>query len=72
MITYNSLLNSSRKLISYGAMITSVKVPSKLGEVADVALGFDSMEGKSITSFRKAESDIVCREHWMSSTQDSG
>lgn len=33
------------KVISYGAMITSVKVPSKTGEIADVALGFDTIEG---------------------------
>lgn len=26
-------------------MITSVKMPSKTGEIADVALGFDSIEG---------------------------
>lgn len=33
-------------MISYGAMITSVKVPSRTGEIADVALGFDSIEGE--------------------------
>lgn len=27
-------------------MITSVKVPSKTGEIADVALGFDSIDGE--------------------------
>lgn len=34
------------QLISYGAMITSLKFPGKNGDVADVALGFDSIEGK--------------------------
>ncbi|KAG5672726.1 hypothetical protein PVAND_002827 [Polypedilum vanderplanki] len=33
------------QLISYGAMITSCKIPSKSGEVADIVLGFDSIEG---------------------------
>lgn len=27
-------------------MITSVKVPSKSGEIADVALGFDTIDGE--------------------------
>jgi hypothetical protein len=27
-------------------MITSVKVPSKSGEIADIALGFDTIEGE--------------------------
>lgn len=43
-IDNESLLNL--QLISYGAMITSVKVPSKTGEIADVALGFDSIDGE--------------------------
>lgn len=29
-------------------MITSVKVPNKSGEIADVALGFDNIEGKNV------------------------
>jgi hypothetical protein len=33
------------QIISYGAMIHSVKLPSKSGEIADIALGFDSMDG---------------------------
>lgn len=47
------------KVISYGAMITSVNVPSKTGEIADVALGFDTIEGT------KAEIriDIKCQVH---------
>lgn len=44
-------------------MITSVKVPSKTGEVADVALGFDSMEGKFHQSFHQVQFDIVLQEH---------
>lgn len=36
----------SLQLISYGAMITSFKFSSKTGEVADIALGFDNIEGK--------------------------
>lgn len=34
------------QLLSYGAMIHSVKVPSKTGEIADVALGFDTIDGE--------------------------
>lgn len=36
------------KIISYGAMITSVKMPSKSGEIADVALGYEDIEGKKL------------------------
>ncbi|CAG9808621.1 unnamed protein product [Chironomus riparius] len=35
----------SVQIISYGAMITSCKLPSKTGEIVDIALGFDSIEG---------------------------
>jgi aldose 1-epimerase len=33
------------KAISYGAIITSIRVPDRTGAVADVALGFDSLPG---------------------------
>lgn len=36
------------KVISYGAMIYSVKVPSKTGDIADVALGYDTIEGMKL------------------------
>ncbi|MDO4630334.1 MAG: aldose epimerase family protein [Planctomycetia bacterium] len=33
------------KISNYGALITSIMVPDKEGKMADVALGFDSVEG---------------------------
>jgi aldose 1-epimerase len=33
------------RVISYGAIITSIRVPDRTGAVADVALGFDSLDG---------------------------
>lgn len=32
-------------VMNYGAILTSVKVPDSKGQVADIALGFDSLEG---------------------------
>lgn len=32
-------------IITYGATITSVRTPDKLGNIADVVLGFDNVEG---------------------------
>jgi hypothetical protein len=29
-------------------MITSCKLPSKTGEIVDIALGFDNIEGKCV------------------------
>ena len=31
--------------ISYGAIITSIRVPDRAGAIADVALGFDTLDG---------------------------
>lgn len=33
------------KIISYGGIITSLTVPDRKGEVADVVLGHDTLEG---------------------------
>lgn len=33
------------QLISYGAIITSIKVPDRAGQLADVVLGFDDIDG---------------------------
>ncbi len=33
------------KAISYGAIITSIRVPDRTGAMADVALGFDTLDG---------------------------
>lgn len=56
-----SIVHTLHKVISYGAMITSVNVPSKTGEIADVALGFDTIEGM----IEKAEIriDLKCQVH---------
>jgi aldose 1-epimerase len=43
-----TLLNSAGmevKIITYGGIITSVKVPDRAGNLANVALGFDNLEG---------------------------
>lgn len=32
-------------MISYGAMLTSVKAPSKNGDLEDIVLGFDNIDG---------------------------
>lgn len=41
------------KVITYGATITSLKMPLKSGEIVDVVLGFDNLEGY-INSFELA------------------
>ncbi|XP_070496494.1 galactose mutarotase [Chironomus tepperi] len=33
------------QLISYGAIVTSIKVPDRAGQLADVVLGFDDIDG---------------------------
>ncbi|XP_017764406.1 PREDICTED: aldose 1-epimerase [Eufriesea mexicana] len=39
-------------IITYGATITSVRTPDKLGNIADVVLGFDNVEDYASTMFR--------------------
>lgn len=34
-------------IITYGATITSIRIPDKYGNIADIVLGFDSIEGIS-------------------------
>ena len=36
-------------LISYGAAVTSIIVPDKIGQLQDVVLGFDDLDGKLLT-----------------------
>jgi len=33
-------------VITYGAIVTAIRMPDKEGNVADVVLGFDNIEGK--------------------------
>ncbi|XP_061717200.1 galactose mutarotase isoform X1 [Cydia pomonella] len=42
--TWHSASGVSVTVISYGAIIQSVKVPDKNGEIADIALGFDDVD----------------------------
>lgn len=35
----------SVQVITYGATITSIRCPDKYGNIADIALGFDEIEG---------------------------
>jgi len=37
--------NVSVQIITYGAIITTINVPDKSGNLADVNLGFDSIDG---------------------------
>lgn len=43
--TWTTINKMEIQVISYGAIITSIKVPDKYGNVDDIALGFDSIEG---------------------------
>jgi aldose 1-epimerase len=43
--TWQSENGMSVALLSYGAIIQSIKVPDRLGKVADVVLGFDDIAG---------------------------
>lgn len=46
--TWKNSNNVAVQVITYGATITSIKVPDKSGKIEDVVLGFDSVEGKGI------------------------
>lgn len=43
--TFTNQDNLSVQVISYGATITSIKCPDKNGNVDDVVLGFDNLDG---------------------------
>jgi aldose 1-epimerase len=40
----------SVEIINYGATVISLKVPDRTGNVEDIVLGFDSVEGKLLCS----------------------
>lgn len=44
--TWRNSNNISVQLITYGATITSIKLPDKGGKVEDVVLGFDDIQGE--------------------------
>lgn len=41
----------SVQVITYGATVTSIRCPDKYGNIADIALGFDELEGMSVIFF---------------------
>lgn len=43
--TWQNASGMSVQLITYGAIITSIKVPDRSGQIADVVLGFDDISG---------------------------
>lgn len=44
--TWKNSSNVSVQVITYGATITSIKLPDKNGAVDDVVLGFNNIQGK--------------------------
>jgi aldose 1-epimerase len=45
LYTLTNALGMRVKLLNYGAIVAGIEVPDRRGKVADVTLGFDSMEG---------------------------
>uniref|UniRef100_A0A1Y1N4D3 Galactose mutarotase n=1 Tax=Photinus pyralis TaxID=7054 RepID=A0A1Y1N4D3_PHOPY len=43
------------QVITYGATITSIKVPDKNGAIDDIVMGFDDMKGKLFTPEIRSE-----------------
>lgn len=41
----------SVQVITYGATVTSIRCPDKYGNISDIALGFDELEGISVIFF---------------------
>lgn len=46
--TLTNKANQQVDVVSYGAIIAGVRTPDKNGKIADVALGFDNLNGKRI------------------------
>lgn len=44
--TFNNENGISVQVITYGATVTSIRCPDKYGNIGDIALGFDELEGK--------------------------
>jgi aldose 1-epimerase len=42
------------KIMTYGGIVTSLKVPDKSGQLGDVVLGFDSLDGYVNDAYKKA------------------
>lgn len=43
--TFTNENGVSVAVVSYGATVTSIRCPDKYGNIADIALGFDELEG---------------------------
>lgn len=43
--TFSNDNGVSVSVITYGATVTSIRCPDKYGNIADIALGFDELEG---------------------------
>lgn len=43
--TWQNESGMSVQLISYGAIVTSIKVPDRAGQISDIVLGFDDISG---------------------------
>lgn len=46
--TFSNDDSVSVQVITYGATITSIRCPDKYGNIADIILGFDELEGKIV------------------------
>lgn len=44
--TWRNSNNITVQVITYGATITSIKVPDKSGKIEDIVLGFNDLQGK--------------------------
>lgn len=51
--TFNNDNGVSIQVITYGATITSIRCPDKFGNIDDIALGFDELEGWNQFAFKK-------------------
>ena len=47
------------KVISYGATLTSLRVPDKNGKIDDIILGFDDIRGKTIYTLHPAGKNVL-------------
>ena len=43
--TLKNKLGQEVDIVTYGATITSIRIPDKHGKIADIVLGFDNIEG---------------------------
>lgn len=53
-----TLTNSNNQevdVVTYGATVTAIRTPDKEGNIADVVLGFDNVEGNLITFIKNIQ-----------------